>query len=63
MKQCWAGGLFVLALFAFPASSAAAQGQQSSRDPHWFGTQTELSESVQPGDAHRVFRRRFSELY
>ena len=32
MKQCWAGGLFVLALFALPASSAAAQGQQSSRD-------------------------------
>lgn len=32
MKQCWAGGLFVLALFAPPASSAVAQGQQSSKD-------------------------------
>ena len=32
MKQCWAGGLFVLALLASPASSAAAQGQQSSKD-------------------------------
>ena len=31
MKQCWAGGWFVLALLALPASSAAAQGQ-SSRD-------------------------------
>ena len=32
MKQCWAGGLFVLALLALPASSSAAQGQQSSKD-------------------------------
>ena len=32
MKQCWAGGFFVLALLALPASSAVAQGQQSSRD-------------------------------
>jgi hypothetical protein len=32
MKQCWAGGLFMLALFALPANTAAAQGQQSSRD-------------------------------
>ena len=32
MKQCWAGGLFVLALLALPASTSAAQGQQSSRD-------------------------------
>ena len=32
MKQCWAGGLFVLALIALPASTSAAQGQQSSKD-------------------------------
>ena len=32
MKQCWAGGFVVLALLALPASSAVAQGQQSSRD-------------------------------
>ena len=32
MKQCWAGGFVVLALLALPASSAGAQGQQSSRD-------------------------------
>ena len=32
MKQCWAGGLFVLALLALPVSSTAAQGQQSSKD-------------------------------
>lgn len=32
MKQCWAGGLFVLALLALPADTAVAQGQQSSRD-------------------------------
>src|SRR5687767_11702813 len=32
MKQWWAGGVFVLALSALPASTGAAQGQQSSRD-------------------------------
>lgn len=57
MKQCWAGGLFVLALFALPASSAAAQGQQSSRDnrtgselkqnyPNPFNPETRIAFSV-----------------
>jgi hypothetical protein len=32
MKQCWAGGLFVLALLALPGTTATAQGKQSSRD-------------------------------
>jgi hypothetical protein len=57
MKQRWAGGLFVLALFALPASSAAAQGQQSSRDnrtgselkqnyPNPFNPETRIAFSV-----------------
>jgi hypothetical protein len=57
MKQCWAGGLFVLALLALPASSAAAQGQQSSRDnrtgselrqnyPNPFNADTRIAFSV-----------------
>lgn len=57
MKQCWAGGLFVLALFALPASSAAAQGQQSSRDnrtgselkqnyPNPFNPETRIAFSI-----------------
>ena len=57
MKQCWAGGLVVLALLAFPVSSAVAQGQQSSRDnrtgselkqnyPNPFQTETRIAFSV-----------------
>ena len=57
MKQCWAGGLFVLALLALPASSATAQGQQSSRDnrtgselrqnyPNPFNPETRIAFSV-----------------
>lgn len=57
MKQCWAGGLFVLALFALTASSAAAQGQQSSRDnrtgselkqnyPNPFNPETRIAFSI-----------------
>ena len=57
MKQCWAGGFFVLALLALPASSAVAQGQQSSRDnrtgselkqnyPNPFNTDTRITFSV-----------------
>ena len=56
MKQCWAGGLFVLALFALPATSAA-QGQQSSKDnrtgselkqnyPNPFNPETRIAFSV-----------------
>ncbi len=57
MKQCWAGGLFVLALLAVPASTTAAQGQQSSRDnrtgselrqntPNPFNPETRIAFSV-----------------
>lgn len=56
MKQRWAG-VFVLALFALPASSAAAQGQQSSRDsrtgselrqnyPNPFNPETRIAFSI-----------------
>ena len=43
MKQCWAGLLFVLALLALPASTTAAQGQQSSKDNR---TGSELRQNV-----------------
>ena len=33
MKQCWATRLTVVALCALTATTAAAQGQQTSRDP------------------------------
>ena len=57
MKQCWAGGLVVLALLALPATTAAAQGQQSSRDnrtgselrqnyPNPFNPETRIAFSV-----------------
>ena len=57
MKQCWAGGLFVLALIALPASTSAAQGQQSSKDnrtgselkqnyPNPFNPETRIAFSV-----------------
>lgn len=57
MKQCWAGGLFVLALLALPATSVAGQGQQSSRDnrtgselkqnyPNPFNPETRIAFSV-----------------
>jgi hypothetical protein len=57
MKQCWAGGLFVLALLAVPASSIAAQGQTSSKDvrtgselrqnyPNPFNPETRIAFSV-----------------
>jgi len=71
MKQCWAGGLVVLALLALPASSAGAQGQQSSRDnrtgselkqnyPNPFNPDTRIAFSVggYPGciDPSRQYR-------
>ena len=57
MKQCWAGGFVVLALLALPATSAGAQGQQSSREnrtgselkqnyPNPFNTETRIAFSV-----------------
>jgi hypothetical protein len=57
MKQWWAGGVFVLALSALPASSGAAQGQQSSKDnrtgselrqnyPNPFNPETRIAFSV-----------------
>jgi hypothetical protein len=57
MKHCWAARLFVLALLALPASTAAAQGQQSSKDnrtgselkqnyPNPFNPETRISFSV-----------------
>ena len=57
MKQCWAGGMFVLALLAVPVASSAAQGQQSSRDnrtgselrqnyPNPFNPETRIAFSV-----------------
>ena len=57
MKQWWAGGMFVLALFALPTSTVAAQGQQSSKDnrtgselrqnyPNPFNPETRIAFSV-----------------
>ena len=57
MKQCWAGGLVVLALLALPASTAGAQGQTSSREnrtgselkqnyPNPFNADTRIAFSV-----------------